>query len=82
MKLSEFILLNEMEKQHTVLHEGVLIGKRKQHSFMIFLFQLGHYYVETWCNFSNKSVSEYRVFDGTAPLEPYLDQISLQQLFR
>jgi hypothetical protein len=81
MKLSEFILLDEKEKQHTVLHEGVLIGKRKLQACIIFLFQLDHYYVETWCSFSNRSVKEYRVFDGTAPLDPYLKEISLQHLF-
>lgn len=80
MKLSEFILLNEVEKQHTVLHRGVLIAKRKQSSCMIFLFQLDRYYVETWCSYVNKAVTEYRVFDGTAPLEPYLKEISLRHL--
>jgi hypothetical protein len=80
MKLSEFILLNEVEKQHTVLHRGVLIAKRRQSSCMIFLFQLDHYYVETWCSFINKAVTEYRMFSGTAPLEPYLNEISLQHL--
>ena len=80
MKLSEFILLNEVEKQQAVLHKGVLIGKRKQSSCMIFLFQLDHYYVEAWCSFLNKAVNEYRVFADTTPLEPYLNEISLQTL--
>lgn len=80
MKLSEFILLGEAEKQHTVLHRGVLIAKRKQQSNLVFLFQLGGYYVETWCSVTNRSVTEYRVFDSTAPLEPYLKEISLRHL--
>ena len=80
MKLSEFILLGEAEKQHTVLHRGVLIAKRKQQSSLVFLFQLGGYYVETWCSVTNRSVTEYRVFDSTAPLEPYLKEISLRHL--
>ena len=29
MKLSDFIMLNEEEKKLAVLHEGVLISKRK-----------------------------------------------------
>lgn len=80
MKLSEFILLGEAEKQHTVLHRGVLVAKRKQQSSLVFLFQLGGYYVETWCSITNRSVTEYRVFDSTAPLEPYLKEISLRHL--
>ena len=80
MKLSEFILLSEAEKQHKVLRKGVLIAKRTQQSSLVFLFQLGGYYVETWCSISNRSITEYRMFDGTAPLEPYLEEISLQHL--
>jgi hypothetical protein len=80
MKLSEFILLDEVEKKHTVLHRGVLVAKRTQKSSFVFLFQLGAYYVETWCSIANRSVTEYRVFDSTAPLEPYLKEISLGHL--
>ncbi|MEJ8843884.1 hypothetical protein WG954_15945 [Lacibacter sp. H375] len=80
MKLSEFILLGEAEKQHTVLHRGVLVAKRTEETSLVFLFQLGAYYVETWCNVANRSVTEYRMFENTAPLEPYLEEISLQHL--
>ena len=80
MKLSEFILLDEERKKETVLNLGVLIGKRQVHSSMIFLFQLHNYYVETWCNFKNRSVQEYRIFDSTEPLAPYLSAISLDDL--
>ena len=30
MKLSDFVLLDEEEKKLVLLHEGVLIGKRKK----------------------------------------------------
>lgn len=80
MKLSEFILLDEEMKKETVLHQGVLIGKRQVQSSMIFLFQLQNYYVETWCNFKNRSVQEYRIFDNTKSLAPYLAAISIDDL--
>ncbi len=80
MKLSEFILLDEERKKETVLHQGVLIGKRQVQSSMIFLFQLQNYYVETWCNFKNRSVQEYRIFDDTKSLAPYLAAISIDDL--
>jgi hypothetical protein len=80
MKLSEFILLDKMEKQHTVLHRGILVAKRKHPTGIVFLFQLDHYYVETWCSTASRSVMEYRVFDGTAMLEPYLKEISIPDL--
>jgi hypothetical protein len=64
MKLSDFILLNEDEKRVTVLHQGVLIAKRNNFDFMVFLFQMGSYYVEAYCNPQNKAIEEYRVFDN------------------
>ena len=81
MRLSEFILLGIDEKKSAVLHQGVLIGKRLQAGDMVFLFQLENYYVETFCNAATKAIEEYRVFDTTLPLHPYLDSISLQSLF-
>lgn len=54
MRLSEFILLNEQEKKSTVLHRGVLLAKRSSFGSMVFLFQLGSYYVEAYCNPANK----------------------------
>ena len=80
MKLSDFILLDEQQKKWTVLHEGILIGKRANPVHMVFLFQLHNYYVETYCNTSNKAVEEFRVFGDTAPLGPYLDTISIVDL--
>lgn len=82
MKLSEFILLDKVEKQHTVLHKGVLVAKRRHQTGFVFLFRLNHYYVEIWCRTSNHSVMEYRVFDGTAMLEPYLKEISIPDLLQ
>jgi len=80
MKLSDFILLDEKEKQWTVLHQGILIGKRTFPAHMVFLFQLNNYYVETYCNTTNKVVEEYRVFEDTTLLRPYLEAISIDDL--
>lgn len=82
MKLSDFILLNVEEKTNTVLHQGILIGKRNQAHCLVFLFRLNHYYVETYCNRGDKSIEEFRVFDNTLLLNPYLQSISLEQLLR
>ncbi|HVU94797.1 MAG TPA: hypothetical protein VHE34_06210 [Puia sp.] len=80
MKLSEFILLNEQEKKSTVLHRGVLLAKRSSVDSMVFLFQLGSYYVEAYCNSANKAIEEYRMFENIGVLQPYLDAIPLDQL--
>ena len=82
MKLSDFILMNEDQKKGTLLHDGVLIGKRNVEHCMIFLFQLGNYYVESYCNRESKAVEEFRAFTNLAPLYPYIEQISLEGLLK
>ena len=80
MRLSDFIVLNEDEKKATVLHHGVLIAKRSSPDSMVFLFQLGRYYVEARCNPANKAIEEYKMFDSIDELQPYLDAIPLDHL--
>lgn len=80
MKLSDFILLNVEEKKLIVLHQGILVAKRNNEDCIVFLFQLGSYYVETFCNRENRAIEEFRVFDNTRPLNPYLEAISINDL--
>ena len=80
MKLSDFILLNEEQKKMAVLHEGILIGKRNKFDYLVFLFQMDKYYVETYCNLKNKAIEEYRAFDNMKLLKPYLEAISIDDL--
>jgi hypothetical protein len=82
MELSDFIMLNAEEKKLVVLHDGVLIGKRKSPELIIFLFHLDKFYVETFCDTKTKAVSEYRVFAQTKLLQPYLETIIIDQLFK
>ena len=77
MKLSDFISLNADEKKLAVLHHGVLVGKRKEHDSMMFLFSLSSYYVETSFNIKTKATEEFRVFDSEIPLTPYLESIDI-----
>lgn len=80
MKLSEFIALPEDHKRSTVLTQGVAIAKREFAGQLVFLFQLQAYYVETFCCCESKEILEYRVFQNTKQLEPYLDAIRIDDL--
>ena len=80
MKLSDFILLHPDQKKLTVLHDGILIAKRKKDPCLVFLFQLDNFYVEMFCNLDNRTVQEYRSFGHTAALSPYLEEITLDGL--
>lgn len=80
MKLSEFILLSENEKKVVLLHDGVLVGKRKYDQCCIFLFRLGQFYVELYGDLAKKQVNEYRLYADVGKLTPYLDSIKLDGL--
>ena len=80
MRLSEFILLNEEEKRSTVFHDGVCLAQRTSFDSLVFLFQLGSYYVEAYCNPENKAIEEYIMFDNTDVLKPYLEAIPIDNL--
>jgi len=80
MRLSDFILLSEIEKKRTVFYEGTPIAKRDCRQYKVFLFQMEDYYVEAFCNLQNKAIEEYRVFGDTQMLQPYLQGILLDDL--
>lgn len=82
MRLSDFIVLGEEEKKGTVLHRGVLLAKRDSKNCKVFLFRLGDYYVEMFCNRQSKAVEEFRAFGNTRLLSPYLHTIPLDDLLR
>ncbi len=80
MKLSDFILLPDFEKKHILLHQGVLIGKRKVEYHMVFLFQMDNYYVESFCDVESKAVEEFRVLFDPRLLAPSLETIPIDGL--
>jgi hypothetical protein len=80
MKLSEFILSDEAKMKTTVLHEGVLVAKRRNADCLVFLFQMDDYYVETYCDMNSKAVCEYRAFQNVNALKPYLETIEIEDL--
>ena len=47
---------------------------------MVFLYQLYEFYVETYCCYKCKEIEEYRVFQDTKQLFPYLDAIRIDHL--
>jgi hypothetical protein len=80
MKLSEFILLDEANKKTTVLHEGILVAKRRDLNHLVFLFQMNDYYIETYCDMRSKAVCEYTAFRNINSLNPYLEEIEIDDL--
>jgi hypothetical protein len=80
MKLSEFILLNEVEKKSAVMNNAVALARRSYPDVTVFLFQLDDYYIETYCNVANKTIEEYRVLPDTNAIGHYLEAIPIDDL--
>lgn len=80
MILSDFILLSEEEKKMVMLHQGILVAKKVNQQFMIFLFQLQAFYVEVFCDLDTKRTHEFRVFNKTNQLDPWLEGIPIPDL--
>ena len=80
MKLSEFIQLNEVDKKCTVMKSAVALAQRTYPDVIIFLFQLEDYYIETYCNIANKTITEYRVLPDTNAIVHYLEAIRIDDL--
>lgn len=81
MKLSDFILLDVEQKTSALMHEGILVGKRSAGDRMVFLFQLEGFYVESYCNMEEKLIDQFQIHLSINSLSPYLDAISLEDLF-
>jgi hypothetical protein len=82
MRLSDFIMLSEEEKKFAVIHQGVLVDKRTTTGNIIFLFRFPGFYVETFCNTKTKDITQYRMFEHTQLLQPYLESIVIDDLFK
>lgn len=80
MNLFDFIQLSAEGKKAMILHEGILIARRQAERGTVFLFQVHSLYVEVYSNGATRAIEEYHAFTGTAPLEPYLDSIAIDDL--
>lgn len=80
MKISDFIVLNDKEKKDILLHQGVLVGKRRTNKNIVFLFHLHNYYIELLCNLRSRQAEEVCVLTSENLLSPYLEAISLESL--
>ena len=80
MKLSAFIKLSAENKRSTIMTQGVPIAKWDNFSCRVFLFQLSHFYVETYCNKKSKDIQEFRVLHSPDQLDHYLNTIPIDEL--
>jgi hypothetical protein len=80
MNLFEFQLLEDPEKIDFIYKYGLYIGKRKKGKETLILFQVESFYVELTYNRYRLFVKKFHCFSSTNNLDPYLDQIKIEDL--
>jgi hypothetical protein len=81
MNIHKFRRLNEMQQLSLTEQKGVAIAERKTAYCSVHLFQLHSFYVELYQHSHFNVVTRVHSFTGTALLEPYLESISIDDLF-
>ena len=80
MKMHDFQLLPEQDQIEILYQFGVYIGKHKQPFSINLLYQLEGFYVEVFYRKYRSHVKHLHCFESTEFLEPYLEQIDVENL--
>lgn len=80
MRLHDFIRLPEKEKATLLYEQGVYIGKRRQGTTAVVLYQLDGFYAEVFYRTYRREIDHISCFSGTARLDPYLADINVEYL--
>ena len=71
----------EVSRQVGILYRhGVYIGKQKRSGHVVLLYQLDHFYVEVIYSRYRRHISSLRCTNSISILDPYLEQIDVEQL--
>ncbi len=80
MKMCEFMLLSQREQIDLLYTQGVYLGKKKRDKQTCILYQLAYFYVELQYRRYRYYIDEVRCFESTAYLDPYLQEINIEEL--
>lgn len=80
MTPTEFLALNTNMQTDLLYESGVYLGKIKKGNCARLLYQLDYFYVEIIYKKYRRQVLSIQCFESTAFLDPYLENISLEEL--
>ena len=80
MTLYEYILLRPEEQANVTWKHGAFIAVADKGALKVLLYQIGSFYVEVYYNCELGKIEEFRSFDSTDQLDPYLAAIDLSEL--
>lgn len=80
MTLYEYILLRPEDQASATWKYGAFIAVADKGPLKVLLYQIDSFYVEVYYNCELGKIEEFRSFDSTDQLEPYLSAIDLSEL--
>lgn len=82
MNLYKYHQLNEIEQMGMLYCDGIYLGKRRQKNLPVVVYQLFDFYVEIYYRTYRKYIKQIKYFHSLEQLNPYLDQIDLDELMK
>lgn len=80
MTLREFKTLTKQKQYRIIKYTGVHLASRIMENLKGELYQVGSFYLEAFFRTPGEELAFMKVFEDTAPLDPYLQSIDLQEL--
>ncbi|HSC39529.1 MAG TPA: hypothetical protein VLD19_16710 [Chitinophagaceae bacterium] len=77
MTILQFKRLRELKQLKVVKRSGVFLAERYDSQYRYKLYQVEGFYVELIYTFTDNVMRMMDVFEGTASLDPYLDEIHI-----
>jgi hypothetical protein len=81
MNLRRFNQLSRNEQRLCLLTKGIFLDERSTLRHDVMLYELDGYYIEAYFLKNTNKAVFFKTFTDTVYLEPYLQEIDLQQLF-
>ena len=80
MTLSDFEGMDLCYQLNILKEEGLYVGKRKLGNLTVLLYQLEEFYIELFYSAYRLHLFEVRCFISTCLLDPYLEDILIEDL--
>ena len=82
MRLYDFSVMCKEIQTRILYKDGVYIGKRKDGSNIIVLYQLAGFYVEISYSKYRCIIADLKCFTSTRKLAPFLQNINIEELVK
>ena len=81
MTYAEFKKLDDDAKAQISLQYAVPVATREVDGCKYILYQLFSFYIEGQFTLAFNAITEYRAFENMALIEPYLEEVNLEDLY-